>query len=560
MTSSDASSTRRLLAAATAAITALAMLAGLAVLASVTTPSAAQNAQPELTGATANAATIALGAQTTTTPTTEPSASPAPTESTPTTAETGRGALPGIRNVVLILADDMDWELFNQVPRLAALQDQGMTFTNFTVTDSLCCPSRTSILRSQYLHNHGVVSNLAKTGGGWPTFEARGEQNDCLPVWLSKAGISTALYGKFLNDYPASTKERHYIPPGWSSWGVPISRGDSYSGYDYVLNDNGKLRKYGHKSTDFLNDVLTTKATQFLRKAPDGFFLELATYNPHNPSPVADRNKGTHAATVAPRAASYNAYGVNEPSWLKTIKPLSAYRLGRIDELWRQRAQSAESVADSVDAVRATLAATGHTDDTLVIVTSDNGYHAGAHRLSKGKRTAFHEDTVVPMVVLGPGVPAGVRVDAMTSTIDLGPTISAALGASAPSWVDGRSLTDIIASGGQVPATWRNAVITESLGRSGPEDPDYQAEAPPQFAALRSKDYLFVVYRDGERELYDLHADPNELNNIASTADPVLVSGLYSQLQALRSCAGDSCRTADSIVVPTATTATTATS
>jgi len=85
--------------------------------------------------------------------------------------------------------------------------------------------------------------------------------------------------------------------------------------------------------------------------------------------------------------------------------------------------------------------------------------------------------------------------------------------------------------------------------------PDYQAQAPPQFTALRSQDYLFVVYRNGERELYDLHADPNEMNNIAATADPALVAGLYSQLQAMRACAGDTCRTADSLVVPTATTA-----
>ena len=550
MNSPDAPGARRLLVTATAAVTAIAVLGGIVLLSSVTTPSAAQTAAETVPPtSSANAATVSLGTQPAATGAT-PSASPAAA-----VADPGRGTLPGVRNVVLILADDLDWALFNQVPRLAALQDEGMTFTNQTVTDSLCCPSRTSILRSQYLHNHGVVSNIAKTGGGWPTFEARGEQNDCLPVWLNTAGITTALYGKYLNDYPANRSEARYIPPGWSQWGVPISRGDSYSGYDYVLNDNGKLKAYGHKPTDFLNDVLTEKSTNFIRTAPDGFFLELSTYNPHNPAPVAKRNKGTHATTVAPRGASYNAYGTNEPSWLRSISPLSPTRLANLDQLWRQRAQSAESVADSVDAVRATLAATGHTDDTLIIVTSDNGYHAGAHRLSKGKRTAFREDTVVPMVVLGPGITPGVRVDAMTSTIDLGPTIASALGATAPAWVDGRSLTDILTSGGQVPPTWRNAVISESMGTSGPGDPDYQAQAPPQFTALRSQDYLFVVYRNGERELYDLHADPNEMNNIAATADPALVAGLYSQLQAMRACAGDTCRTADSLVVPTATTA-----
>jgi membrane-anchored protein YejM (alkaline phosphatase superfamily) len=64
-------------------------------------------------------------------------------------------------------------------------------------------------------------------------------------------------------------------------------------------------------------------------------------------------------------------------------------------------------VSDSVDAVRASLAASRHTDDTLVIVTSDNGLPVGSDRTHRGKRSAFDADTVVPMVAIGPGVPAG---------------------------------------------------------------------------------------------------------------------------------------------------------
>ena len=450
---------------------------------------------------------------------------------------------------MFVLADDLDWELFRQVPRLAALQDQGMTFTHHTVTDSLCCPSRVSILRGQYLHNHGVVSNLSKTGGGWPTFRDRGEHSDCLPVWLQSAGVTTALFGKYLNEYPETPKSARYVPPGWSTWGVPTSRGDSYTGYDYVLNENGTLVPYGKKPTDFLNDVITNKATDFIRTAPEGFFLTLSTYNPHKPAPVAVRNKGTHAATVAPRTPNYNTVGTNEPTWLKGISTILPWKQARLDKMWRQRAQSAESVADSVDAVLATLRETGRAENTLVVVTSDNGYHVGTHRLTKGKRTAYREDTVVPMIVIGPGVVPGTTFDEMTSTIDLAPTFTSILGAQAPTWVDGRSLTDIIATG-QVPAAWRQATISESMGASGPDDPDYQPEAPPQFTALRTPDWLFVVYRDGERELYDLNADPYEMNNIAATADPALVSALYSQMQAMRACAGDTCRTADSLPLP----------
>ena len=145
-----------------------------------------------------------------------------------------------------------------------------MTFTNHTVTDSLCCPSRTSILRGQYIHNHDVVSNLSRTGGGWPTFRDKGWHSDCLPTWLQGAGIQTALFGKYLNEYPATQRpvDARYVPPGWDSWGVPTSRGDSYTGYDYVLNSNGRLVRYGKKPTDFLNDVITDEGDRLHPHGP----------------------------------------------------------------------------------------------------------------------------------------------------------------------------------------------------------------------------------------------------------------------------------------------------
>ncbi len=531
MSQTDVPRRKRVIVVATAALTAIATIAGLVLLTAATSPSQASTSAQ---APTANDAVGSLGVD-------QPSTAASPTAS-PGFSE--------IKNIVFVLADDLDWQLFNEIPRLASLQDEGMTFTHHVVTDSLCCPSRTSILRSQYIHNHLVVSNTSATGGGWPTFQARGEEDDCLPVWLQQAGLTTALFGKYLNDYPVDASDSRYVPPGWTNWAVPVSRGESYNGYDYVLNVDGKLEAHGKKPEDFLNDVITQRAVDFIGTAPDGFFVELSTYNPHKPSPVATRNKQTHLSSIAPRTASYNVAGTNEPTWMQKFEPLTSWKQWQLDQLWRQRAQSAESVADSVDAVRAQLAATGHTDDTLVVVTSDNGYHAGAHRLSNGKRTAFHEDTVVPMIILGPGITPGARVDALTSTVDLGPTFTELLGAQAPSWVDGRSLVPILQTGVQ-PQGWRTAALSESMGLSTPADPDYQKQAPPSFSALRTQQWLFVVYRDGERELYDLAADPHEMNNIASTADPTLMSNLYSQLQAMRSCAGETCRSADSIILTT---------
>lgn len=551
MNESEPSRRRQLLVAATAAITALATMAGLGAVAVATAPSLASAAVASSPSPAPTETSSVLGSSQTPSSASPASGITGASDAPVVSADTGTAA--DIRNVVFVLADDLDWELFDQVPRLAALKERGLTFTNHTVTDSLCCPSRTSILRGQYIHNHRVVSNVSTTGGGWPTFRARGEHSDCLPVWLQSAGVTTALFGKYLNEYPATPKSARYVPPGWNQWGVPVSRGDSYTGYDYVMNSNGRLVKYGKRPDAFLNDVITSKATDFIRTAPDSFFLELSTYNPHKPAPVAVRNKGSHLATIAPRTPNYNTVGTNEPSWISGLPVIPIWKQTRLDHLWRQRAQSAESVADSVDAVMATLQETGHAADTLVVVTSDNGYHVGAHRLTKGKRTAYREDIVVPMVVIGPGISPGSTFDGMTSTIDLAPTFASLLGAQSPTWVDGRSLTDIIATG-QTPASWRTATVSESMGTSAPGDPDYQVESPPNFTALRTPEWLFVVYRDGERELYDLTADPFELDNIIGSADPALVSSLYSQLQALRTCQGANCRTADSIIQPRPTT------
>ncbi len=430
-------------------------------------------------------------------------------------------ASPAFRNVVMILADDLDWKLFDQIPRLQALKERGMTFTNHTVVDSLCCPSRVTIMRGQYIHNHGVVSNIEATGGGWPTFQRLDADEDCLPVWLNDAGVTTALYGKYLNEYPTRPDGIRYVPPGWDEWAVPISRGDSYSGYSYTLNDNGELVRYGTKATDFLGDVLNDKAGNFIRSTPEPFFLYLSTYTPHKPFATAPRHLSAHAGTVAPRTPAYNSFGENEPTWLRKFP---------------------------VDAVLAELQATGRDRDTLVIVTSDNGYHVGEYRLPKGKRTPYAADTVVPMIAIGPGVPAGVEVSAMTSTIDLAPTFTEVLSGTSPDWVDGRSLVPFLTDG-QTPQGWRTATLSESIGETNVSDPDYLPYIPPPFSALRSERWLYVEYDDGSTALYDQRTDPYELRNIVDAVDPGFVAALSAQLSQLDACSGPSCREADTLTI-----------
>ncbi len=460
--------------------------------------------------------------------------------------ESTSGDVSQIRNVVLLLADDLDWPLFDDVPRLSEFMDQGTTLTNFVVTESLCCPSRSSIMRGQYVHNHKVISNIPQTGGGWQTFYDLGRQKDCLPVWLSEAGITTSHFGKYLNGFPSRKQKPTYTPPGWANF-VSTTRGKvAYTGYNYTLNTNGTLQKYGDQPTDFLEDVLTAKTNEWLETATDPFYLEFSSYLPHSPAPAAPRFTGTRAGSQAPRLPNYNAFGIYEPAWLKSQPKLGPKQQSNLDLLWTRRLESAESMADSFHAIMAQLETTGHLDDTLVIITSDNGYHVGSHRIPSGKHTPYREDSVVPAIFIGPGIAKGVTIDAMTSTIDLAPTIAAIQGAATPTWLDGRNLMPLLLDPENAP--WRTAVLTENMAPTTPDDPDYSGFEAPKYDAVRTQDYLYVDYgRKQGAALYNLQTDPYEIHNVIRSTDQTIVRQLAAQAKALARCSGESCRVADSM-------------
>lgn len=455
-----------------------------------------------------------------------------------------------IKNVVLLVADDLDWELWQNVPRLKALEAQGTTFTNYVVTDSLCCPSRTSLLRGQYVHNHRVISNTIANGGGWPMFEALSYPQDCLPNWIQRSGANTALVGKYLNEFPTTYQSAKRHQAGWNTFITPMSDEGVYTGFDYNLDVNGTIRRYGSRSRAFLNSVLSGYARTFLmnQKRHQRFFLEFASYNPHTPSPVDRQHVRSHTGAMLPRNAAYNAMMTNPPAWLAGQKPLSAEQLAEQDELWGNRLRSAESIADSYAMLRRTLAKKHVLKHTLIIVTSDNGFHQATRGLEKGKRTAYDTDTVVPLVVIGPGIQKGKVVSQMASETDLGPTIASAMRAKTPEFVDGRSLWPLLAAHQDAHLNgWRTAALSENLGRALPGDPDYQAVSPPKYWALRTVHWLYVLNEDGSEELYDRNADPYELVNIADTAPHATVKQLRDQLLIMRTCSGDTCRRAASL-------------
>jgi arylsulfatase A-like enzyme len=190
------------------------------------------------------------------------------------------------------------------------------------------------------------------------------------------------------------------------------------------------------------------------------------------------------------------------------------------------------------------LRALGVARNTYIVFSSDNGFHLGQHRLTPGKLTAYDPDVRVPLIVTGPGVPAGRTVDAMTENTDLCPTFAELAGAPAPARADGQSLVPLLHpdSDDAAAGDWRDAVLIEHHGNvNGLSDPDLPPAGsgnPPSYEALRSKDALYVEYADGERELYDLVADPFQLRNLADEVPPERLARLSGQLAAMANCHG----------------------
>ncbi len=478
-------------------------------------------------------------------------------------------------NIIFILTDDLALADTAFMPKLKTqLTDHGVSFSNYFVSVSLCCPSRATILRGQYAHNTGVYGNNLPDGG-FEKFVSSGAEKSTIATLLQSAGYKTMLAGKYMNGYPSKSGGDTYIPPGWSEWYSAV-QGNPYAEFDYTLNENGKLVRYGKKSEDYGTDVYTRKAVDFIQRATresKPFFVYLGYYAPHSPATPAPRHEKLFADVKAPRSPSYNEADVSDkPNYIKSLAALSTREQTRLDDDYRNRLRSLQAVDDAMETLVTALKQNGQLENTYIVFTSDNGYHMGEHRLQQGKQTAYEEDIHLPLFIRGPNIPAGITLDYFAGNIDFAPTFAEIAGAKIPDFVDGRSL---VARWGKNPPTeWRQIYLlmhgnanaqppratprgtpTAPGGVNEPDDPQTAqiqgktAQGIPVFAGLRTKDYTYVEYVTGEKELYDLKADPYELQNLAAKADAQLLKTLAARLAEMKKCAGASCRASENPVI-----------
>ncbi len=472
-------------------------------------------------------------------------------------------------NIILILTDDLDRRLnsMEYMPNLQKLMvEHGLSMKDFFITTPTCCPSRTTILRGQYTHNHEIFTSSAVNG--FQKFYLLNYDSSTLATWLQAAGYQTIFLGKYLNGYPIRL-DRTYVPQGWDEWFSP-GRGKPYTGFNYTLNVNGTLIPVDDKPEHYLLDVLSTQMDEFIRapeRASAPFFMFFAPYQPHEPAIPAPRHENLFADLQAPRTDSFNETNVlDKPDGVKSQPLLTAGQIDDMDELYRDRLRSLQSVDEMIAHMFAALEAADQLDNTYIIFTSDNGYHMGQHRLFAGKSTLYEEDINVPFVIFGPGIPANTVLDGyLAGNVDIAPTIADLAGVIPSSMLDGRSLRPLFGVNPPAPENWRQAYLLEyyKSGSEEDESADADDELEPADAygtltisptlayhGLRTRQYTYVEYANGFVELYDMSVDPDQLENIASTADPQLVAALSAWLKDLYACKLDSCRQIESRSLP----------
>ncbi len=479
-------------------------------------------------------------------------------------------------NILIIMTDDQDYNSLTAkrpdgtpiMPNVKdLLMEEGTTFSKFFATSSICCPSRAGLLTGQYAHNNGILGNHLP-GGGYLKF--RKNQNETLPVWLQRAGYHTGFIGKYLNQYgfPVDGVSKcREIPPGWNDWQASIDD-SGYRYYDFALNENGRIVAYSnpesrtptdiriwscvdndpttplppfdeYKPREYQTYVYTNKAIDYIRnQSTDSqpFFLWLNYFAPHESASLNDmppvhpvpapEDIGVFSNLPLPQPPSFNETDVSDKPWFVQNKPLfDSEDIAFITEEYRGRYESLLSVDRGIAQIVNTLKETGQYNNTIIIFLSDNGYVHGEHRLRKGKNYAYEESTHVPLIIVGPGIQKGLSIDKLTANIDLAPTILELGNAtSSERTIDGSSLVPLM-NNPYLP--WRSAILFEHDGvfTGNPS------------TALRIPGCVYVEYADNiTRELYDLRADPFQLNSLHRNTS--WVAKMKPLLDTLRNCSG----------------------
>jgi arylsulfatase A-like enzyme len=484
-------------------------------------------------------------------------------------------------NIVLIMTDDLDTGSIQtmidagMMPNLQQyVIERGATFSQSFAVNGHGCPSRQTLFQGRYAHNSG-------SGPGVCSVE-NFDDSSTLATWLRTAGYRTALVGRYLDGYgymdinrdgTVNLDDARYIPPGWDNWqaivfsGIPpktaVQWYENANMYNYNMNDHGQLIDYGTGPAVYQTDVIANRAVNYISGAASGstpFFLMVAGTAPHvetspDPRTINEyqdawrwdiRPAQRHLNSVAfqlPRPPSFNESNDDigdKPLWVQALPLLTGQDISNLTQQYRNRLASLRAVDDLVGGLCRALTDAGEFENTVILITSDNGWHYGQHRLSH-KRTAYEEAIRVPLFISSGGKKT---VAALVTNVDLAPTIVDLAGIGQGRRMDGVSFLPLLK---QPDLPWRKRFLLEndSLNPMGVfAVPPYSGiRTGPN--ALQTPNECYVMYTNGEVEFYDLAIDPYAQTSLHADPSPLRIQQraiLNQQLSSLKNCKLGSCQ------------------
>ncbi len=446
----------------------------------------------------------------------------------------GLGAAPKPPNIVLVVVDDLRFDdfaaaghPFARTPHIDRLAREGVRFLNAFATTPLCSPSRASILTGLYAHHHGILDNTNRSEASHrlPSF----------PRQLRQAGYETAFIGKWHMGNDDTPR------PGFDHWVAMKGQGEAI---DPWLFENGARSRV----SGYVTDLLSERALEFVsRRRAAPFFLMLAhkalhpNFIQHDDGSTsaigdggfvpAERHRALYEDAAIPRRPNYARRPKGKPALERRIGDLPPLGPATVtdDKTIRDRLRMLAAVDEGLGALMARLQERADLDQTLIVLVGDNGYFYGEHGLRDERRLAYEESIRAPLLVRYPPVAAaGATPPQLALGIDIAPTLLELAGVRPALPMDGRSLVPLL-RGHRAP--WRDSFLIEYTS-----DIVFPRIERMGYRALRSERHKYIRYRElqGMDELYDLEADPYELENlIASAAHQALRERLDAQLEDL---------------------------
>jgi arylsulfatase A-like enzyme len=429
-------------------------------------------------------------------------------------------------NIVMILTDDHAahsigayGSVVNETPRIDELADAGVRLDRCYVTNSLCSPSRASILTGTYSHVNGVTTLFTPIDASQPTFVSQ----------LKEAGYRTAIVGKWHmgEDGPSN-------PQGFDYWDVLINQGEYF--------DPRFLSKDGLRHVEgYATDVITDLALNWVETldGDEPWCVLIWHKAPHRSWEPDEKHQDMYADPIPVPGTFWDDYSTRSASARRALMRIVDY-LNKEDlkvdppeglsyeelALWKYQRYMQDylrcvaSVDDNVGRVTDWLRERGEFDDTLVMYSSDQGFFLGEHGWFD-KRFMYEESLRMPLIMSYPrALPAGAAHEGIVTNVDFAKTILDAAGVEPHERMQGRSfLGDLVGEPTTPPA--------EGMYYRYWENDDWFHKAPAHYG-YRDERYKIIFFYNAslglpgagffeyppEWELYDLETDPEELNNV----------------------------------------------